>query len=39
LGANDIEFAFRRTLEQMYKFQELNRQLAWKGQYGTSTTL
>ncbi len=28
LGANDIEFAFRRTLEQMYKFQELNRQLA-----------
>jgi hypothetical protein len=26
MGANDLEFNFRRTLEQMYKFQVLRRQ-------------
>jgi hypothetical protein len=28
MGANDLEFTFRRTLEQMYKFQVLRRQPA-----------
>jgi hypothetical protein len=30
MGSNDLEYTFQRALHEMYKFQVIRRQTAWR---------